>query len=520
MGRRDRLLVFAGLMLAALMSSLDATVLGTALPTIVGELGGLDRIAWVSTAYVLATSVTVPLSGRLGDLFGRRRIFVTGLLGFLAGSAACGAAPSMDWLIAFRAVQGAGAGCLMATMFALTADLFEPRERARYQGYSAVNFAVATLAGPLVGGFLTDHASWRWVFYVNLPLGAAALVTTLLFLRTPEPERRPRVDYPGIVLLGAAVTCFTLLTSWAGTRYGWTDPVILWLAAASAVLPVLWVLAERRAAEPVIPPRLFRDRSYSVACAVAVVGGATGFGLATYLPLYFQAVGGAGATSSGLLLLPMMIGLLIASMGAGRYVAATGRYHRLPAASMAVSAAGVALLATMTTGTGPVTAGLFMAVLGFGAGLSQQVVMLVAQNAAPRRDVGAASSGVFAARMAGTAAGMAVFGGVLASRFAEEAARRVPAGAVPAYDDALRPGYLRTLPPDVRDGVAAAFAEAFSTLFLTALPLLAAGLAAALLLRHAPLTSPPGGAAGPGRWPWGAAPRPPRRPRPGPTPRR
>ncbi|MGH3240254.1 MAG: MDR family MFS transporter, partial [Spirillospora sp.] len=393
MNRRERLVVFGGLMLAGLMSSLDATVLGTALPTIVGDLGGLDRLAWVSTAYVLATSVTVPLSGRLGDLFGRRLILLVGLVGFLAGSAACGAAPSMNWLIAFRVVQGAAAGCLMSSMFALTGDLFEPRERAKYQGYSALIFAVSSVAGPLAGGFLTDHASWRWVFYVNLPLGLASVATTALFLRLPKPEGRPRIDYPGIVLLGAAVTCFTLFTSWAGTRYAWGSPVVLALAAGSVVLFGVWVLVERTAAEPVIPPRLFRDRSFAVACVVAAVGGATGFGLAVYLPMFFQVVGGVGATESGLLLLPMMLGLLAASTGAGRYIARTGRYHRLPAASMALSAVGVALLATMDTGTGLLTAGLFMAVLGFGAGLSQQVVMLIAQNAAPRRDLGAASSG-------------------------------------------------------------------------------------------------------------------------------
>ncbi|MFI6519563.1 MDR family MFS transporter [Spirillospora sp. NPDC050679] len=470
MPRRHRLLVFGGLMLAGLMSSLDATVLGTALPAIVGDLGGLDRLAWVSTAYVLATGVTLPLSGRLGDQFGRKPVLLTGIAAFLAGSAACGAAPSTDWLIAFRAAQGAGAGCLMASMFALTGELFEPRERARYQGYSALVFAVSSVAGPLVGGFLTEHASWRWAFYVNLPLGLTALALVAALLRLPEPEGRPRIDYPGIVLLGAAVTCFTLFTSWAGTRYAWTSPVILGLAAGTAVLAVLWALAERRAAEPVIPLRLFRDRSFSVACAVALVGGATGFGLATYLPMFFQRVGGVGATNSGLLLLPMMLGLLASSMGAGRYIARTGRYHRLPAASMAVSLLGVVLLATMDTGTGRLAAGLYMAVLGFGAGLSQQVVMLIAQNAAPRRDLGAASSGVFTARMVGTAAGMAVFGGLLASRYAEEATRKAPAEAM---------------------------AGAFHTVFLSAVPLLVAGLATALLLRHVPLaTSPRGGSGG------------------------
>ncbi|MDL4777168.1 MULTISPECIES: MDR family MFS transporter [Thermomonosporaceae] len=495
MSRRHRLLVFGGLMLAGLMSSLDATVLSTALPAIVGDLGGLDRLAWVSTAYVLATSVTVPLSGRLGDLFGRKPVFLAGLLGFLAGSAACGAAPSMGWLIAFRVVQGAGAGCLMSSMFALTGELFEPRERARYQGYSALIFAVSSIGGPLAGGFLTDHASWRWVFYVNLPLGLVAVATTLLFLRLPKPQGRPRVDYPGIVLLGAAVTCFTLFTSWAGTRYPWGSPAIVGLGAGTAVLLAAWVLAERRAAEPVIPPRLFRDRSFTVACVVALVGGATGFGLATYLPMFFQVVGDTGATESGLLLLPMMLGLLAASLGAGRYIARTGRYHRLPAASMAISAAGVALLATMDAGTGLVTAGLYMAVLGFGAGLSQQVVMLIAQNAAPPRDLGAASSGVFATRMVGTAAGMAVFGAIVSNRFAEEVVRRVPGGAVPSFDDAVRPEVLGTLPGPVRTGVAEAFAEAFSVLFLASLPLLAVGLAAALLLRHVPLAPrrPPGG---------------------------
>ncbi|MBT2211712.1 MDR family MFS transporter [Actinomadura sp. NEAU-AAG7] len=488
MGHRDRLVVFWGLMLAGLMSSLDATVLGTALPAIVGDLGGRDGLAWVSTAYVLATSVAVPLSGRLGDLFGRRVVLLTGLLAFLAGSAACGAAPSMGWLIAFRAVQGVGGGCLMSSMFALTGELFEPRERARYQGYSALVFAVSSVAGPLAGGFLTDHASWRWVFYVNLPLGVAALATTVLFLRLPRPERAPRIDYLGIVLLGAAVTCFTLFTSWAGTRYAWGSPVVLALGAGAVALFAVWVLAERRAAEPVVPPRLFRDRSFAVACAVAAVGGATGFGLATYLPMFFQVVGGAGATESGLLLLPMMLGLLASSMGAGRYIARTGRYHRLPAASMVVSAAGVALLATMDTGTTPATAGVYMAVLGFGAGLSQQVVLLVAQNAAPRADLGAASAGVFATRMLGTAAGMAVFGGIVSSRFAEEIGRRVPAGGAPPFEDAVRPGVLDTLPGPVRDGVAEAFAAAFSDLFLTALPLLALGTAAATLLRHVPLT--------------------------------
>ncbi len=487
MGRRDRLLVFGGLMLAGLMSSLDATVLGTALPAIVGDLGGRDGLAWVSTAYVLATSVTVPLSGRLGDLFGRKPVFLAGLLGFLAGSAACGAAPSMGWLIAFRAVQGAAAGCLMSSMFALSGELFEPRERARYQGYSAAIFAVSAIAGPLIGGFLTDHASWRWVFYVNLPLGAVALATTLLFLRLPRPERRPRIDYLGIGLLGAAVTCFTLFTSWAGTRHGWDSPVILGLGAGAVVLFAVWVFAERRAAEPVIPPELFRDRSFSVACVVAAVGGATGFGLATYLPMFFQVVGGVGATESGLLLLPMMIGLLAASMGAGRHIARTGRYHRLPAASMLISALGVALLATMDVHTGLVTAGLFMAILGFGAGLSQQVVVLIAQNAAPRRDLGAASSGVFATRMLGTAAGMAVFGGIVSNRFAEEVASRVPDGRVPPFEDAVRPEVLGTLPAPVRDGVAEAFARAFSDLFLAGLPLLAAGAAAAVLLRNVPL---------------------------------
>jgi EmrB/QacA subfamily drug resistance transporter len=496
MSDRHRLLVFGGLMLAGLMSSLDATVLGTALPAIVGDLGGLGRIAWVSTAYVLATSVTVPLSGRLGDQFGRRPILLIGLLGFLAGSAACGAAPTMTWLIVFRVVQGAAAGCLMSSMFALAGELFEPRERARYQGYSALIFAVSSIAGPLVGGFLTDHASWRWVFYVNLPLGLLATATTVLFLRLPEPAGRPRIDYPGIVLLGAAVTCFTLLTSWAGTRYAWTSPVVLWLAAGSAALFAVWLLAERTAAEPIIPPRLFRDRSFSVACAVAAVGGATGFGLATYLPMFFQVVGGAGATRSGLLLLPMMIALAAASMAAGRHIHRTGRYHRLPAASMAISAAGVALLATMDTGTGLFTAGCFMAVLGIGAGLSQQVVMLIAQNAAPRADLGAASSGVFATRMLGTAAGMAVFGAIVSNRFAEEVVRRVPDGRVPAYADAVRPEVLGTLPGPVRDGVAEAFADAFSTLFAAALPVLAAGLAAALLLKDVPLT-PRGPAKGP-----------------------
>ncbi|TDC97489.1 MFS transporter [Actinomadura sp. 7K507] len=280
---------------------------------------------------------------------------------------------------------------------------------------------------------------------------AAATAAVVLFLRLPEPEGRPRIDYLGIGLLGAAVTCFTLFTSWAGTRYAWDSPVVLGLAAGAAALFAAWVIAERTAAEPVIPPRLFRDRSFAVACAVAAVGGATGFGLATYLPMFFQVVGGVGATDSGLLLLPMMFGLVAAAMGAGRYIQRTGRYHRLPAASMALSAAGVGLLATMDVHTGLFTAGCYMALLGFGAGLSQQVVVLIAQNAAPRRDLGAASSGVFATRVLGTAAGMAVFGAIVSSRFAEEIGRRVPDGEVPAFADAVRPRGARH-PPRTRPG--------------------------------------------------------------------
>src|SRR5690606_21704912 len=265
----------------------------------------------------------------------------------------------------------------------------------------------------------------------------------------------------------------------------------------AAALFARWVLAERRAAEPVIPPRLFLDRSFAVACAVAAVGGATGFGLAVYLPMFFQVVGGAEATRSGLLVLPMMAGLVVAAMGAGRRIARTGRYHRLPAASMALSAAGVALLATMDAGTPPAVAGCYMALLGFGAGLSQQVVVLIAQNAAPYRDLGAASSGVFASRLLGTAAGLAVVGAAVSSRFAEEVGRRLPEGRLPPFGDAVRPEVLATLPGPVRDGVAEAFAAAFSDVFLTALPVLAAGLAAALFLRHVPLKprGPRGGGA-------------------------
>ncbi|MFF3109950.1 MDR family MFS transporter [Kitasatospora sp. NPDC057904] len=485
MPHRHVMIVYFGLLLAMLMATLDSSIVATALPTIVGDLGGLSSIAWVGAAYILASSAVMPLAGKLGDLLGRKQVFVVSTVVFLAGSAACGAAQTMGQLIAFRVLQGIGAGGVMAAMFALTGDLFGPRERAKYQGYSAGVFALSAVGGPIAGGFFAEHVTWRWVFYVNLPIGAAALVLVALYLRGARRQERPRIDYLGMLLLSGALVCLVLLTNWAGSTYAWGSPTTVGLAVGGVALLVGWVVVERSAAEPVIPLGLFRDSTFDICNAVAFVGGLTGFGLVFFLPLYLQISAGAGATNSGLLLLPMMFGLMLASFGVGGAVAKSGRYKWYPAASMLVSAVAAFLMSTMTADTSRFLSGLYMFLLGVGAGLSQQVVVVAVQNAAPRADLGAATSTVTFSRMLGTSFGVSIFATVLTSRLTHEIPTYVPDGAANgiAANGGISPEALRRLPDTVRHGLAQAYAHALSPVFLIAGFILLAGLAAAVFLK-------------------------------------
>ncbi|WP_422070528.1 MFS transporter [Streptomyces orinoci] len=482
-------LVFAGLMLTLLLAALDQTIVATALPKVVGELHGLDRMSWVVTAYLLTSTVVLPLYGKLGDLCGRKAVFLFAILFFVAGSALAGWSRTMDQLIAFRALQGVGAGGLMIGVQAIIADIVPPRERGRYMGVISAAYGLASVAGPLLGGFFTDHASWRWCFYVNVPFGLITLAVVAKGLKMPRPTARGRFDVLGALLLTASSTCLVLLTSWGGTEYAWTSRTILGLGAGTLGTALLFIVVEQYAAEPIIPPRLFADPVFTVAALVGAVVGVGLFGAASYLPTFLQMVDGADATESGLLMLPMMGGIVVASLVAGQLISRTGHYKLLPILGGALSAEGMYLLSHMDADTSRLVYSLWMAILGVGLGLCLPVLILAVQNSVDPADLGSATSANNFFRQIGGSVGAAVFGTLFAHRLAARLSTELPPRAGLPAPDSITPQLVRALPAPLRDGYIRAYAEAMPRIFLYLVPVLILGFLLAFLLKEKPLVS-------------------------------
>jgi EmrB/QacA subfamily drug resistance transporter len=499
---RQLKLVFAGLMLGMFLAALDQTIVSTALPTIVGDLGGLNHLSWVVTSYMLASTVSTPLYGKLGDLYGRKKLFQVAIVMFLVGSVLSGISQDMGQLIGFRALQGLGAGGLMVGAQAIIGDVVPPAVRGRYMGIIGSVFAVASVIGPLLGGVFTQQLSWRWVFYINLPVGAIALVVVAAALHTPARKVEHKVDYLGAAVLSAAATALILVLTWGGTQYSWTSAPILFCAVATVVLTAVFVAIERRVAEPILPLRLFNDSIFRVSTAASAIVGFSMFGAITFLPLFLQTVHLVSPTLSGIQLLPIMAFVLTMSIWSGRRIAKRGTYRRYPIAGTTILTAGLFGLATWGIGitTSYWTTAVFMAMIGAGLGLTMQVLVLSVQNSVDYRDLGVATSTVTFFRSIGGSIGVAVFGEIFANRLAAHLASGGPAlTKLGATVHQLTPEKLRALKhaqPAMFDQFLHAFQPALHVVFLASVPFAALCIFIVLMLKETPLRRTTGRGAG------------------------
>jgi EmrB/QacA subfamily drug resistance transporter len=483
-------IVFGGLMLVMLLAALDQTIVATALPTIVGDLGGLEHISWVTSVYLLAQTAVTPLYGKLGDLYGRKRILQTAVVIFLIGSALCGQAQSMTELIAFRAVQGLGAGGLIVLTQAVIGDIVPPRERGRYQGIFGGVFGLASVAGPLLGGFIVEHWSWHWIFYVNVPVGLVALVVLAITLPRTQGAGKPVIDYLGTGLLAAGLSAIVLVTSLGGTTWEWASSETYFTAAIGVVALIGFVLVERRAPEPVLPLELWRERVFRVGGVLSAIVGFALFGSVTFLPLYFQTVDAASPSESGLRMIPMMAGILITSIASGQAIARLGRYKVFPVAGTAIMAVGLLLLSRLGVGTSTGLASVYLFVLGAGLGLVMQVLVLAVQNSVPYETLGTATSGVTLLRGVGGSLGTAAFGAIFTNKLVDglgSASLPAQLKQVLGGGGRLTGDQVERLPELARVAYQQAYVDALSPVFLAAAGVAALGFLLSWRLPEQPL---------------------------------
>ncbi|QKW33801.1 DHA2 family efflux MFS transporter permease subunit [Actinomadura sp. NAK00032] len=486
---RDLYVILGALMLAMLLAALDQTIVSTALPTIVSDLGGLNHLSWVVTAYLLASTASTPLWGKLGDQYGRKRLFQTSIVIFLIGSALCGLSQDMFELIVFRAIQGLGGGGLMVLVVAIVGDVVPPRERGRYQGLFGAVFGVSSVCGPLLGGWFVDNLSWRWVFYINIPIGIVALIVIAAVLHASGERERHRIDYLGTLLIVGWAVGLVLMTTWGGTQYAWSSAPIIGLAVGSVALIVVWLLVERRAAEPIMPPALLANPVFALGAAISFAVGFAMFGALTFLPIFLQVVHGVSPTLSGVYLLPMMLGMLVSSIGSGQLITHFGRYKIYPVVGTPLIALALWLCSGLSENSSTLSMSLRFALLGFGLGLVLQVLVIAVQNAVSYQDLGSATSGVTFFRQIGGSFGVAVFGSIFSNQLAThvgDLARVLPPGFDPAAVQG-NPQLLDRFPGEVKQAVLHAYAQSIDSVFLWAVPVAAAAFVLTWFLREVPL---------------------------------